>query len=72
MAYKPIEIDRNALTIMGVPFSSREVLEDVASAIGSNMFEGFEPSPKLIELLRDFIDGKIQRTAIPALIKELL
>jgi putative transcriptional regulator len=72
MAYSPIEIDRNALTIMGVSFSDRETLENAASAIGSNMFEGFVPTQSIVELFRDYIEGKISRTAIPALIKERL
>jgi hypothetical protein len=37
MAYKAIEIDRTALTIMGISFPDRESFENAASAIGSNM-----------------------------------
>lgn len=44
MSYTPITIDRNALTIMGVPFPSLEAWERAASAISSNMFEGYEPT----------------------------
>ena len=40
MSYTPISIDREALTIMGVPFPSLESWESAAAAIGSNMFEG--------------------------------
>jgi putative transcriptional regulator len=72
MAYTPIVIDRNALTIMGVSFPNRATLEDAASAIGSNMFEGFVPTQGIVELFRDYIEGKISRAAIPALIKEQL
>jgi putative transcriptional regulator len=72
MTYAPIEVDRNTLTIMGVPFSDREALESTASAIGSNMFEGFVPTPYLIEVLRDFVEGKITRTAFNSLVKERL
>jgi putative transcriptional regulator len=57
--YKPIEVDRERLTIMGVPFPDRKSLERAASAIGSNMFEGWEPTSVQIELYRDYAAGKI-------------
>lgn len=57
--FNTIEIDRNKLTIMGVKFSNLKTLESTANAIGSNMFEGFEPTPKGIEIIRDYVIGKI-------------
>lgn len=57
--YKPIDINRDKLTIMGVQFSDIQTLDSTANAIGSNMFEGFVPTPKGIELIRDYIIGKI-------------
>ncbi len=57
--YKTIDINRNKFTIMGVQFSDLETLETTANAIGSNMYEGFEPTAKGIELIRDYIIGKI-------------
>ncbi|MDR2892517.1 MAG: antitoxin VbhA family protein [Deltaproteobacteria bacterium] len=59
MPYTPITIDRDALTIMGVPFPDLEVLESTADAIGTNMFEGYQPTKKGIEIIRDYILGKI-------------
>jgi len=59
MAYKPIEIDRQNLTIMGIKFSDLDTLNSAANAIGSNMFEGFEPTPGSIEIIRDYISKKI-------------
>jgi len=59
MAYKPIEIDRQNLTIMGVRFPDLDALNSAANAIGSNMFEGFEPTPRIIEIYRDYRSGKI-------------
>ena len=44
---------------MGVQFSDIQTLDSTANAIGSNMFEGFVPTPKGIELIRDYIIGKI-------------
>jgi putative transcriptional regulator len=44
--YKPIEIDRQKLTIMGVKFPDLKTLERTANALGSNMYEGFEPTPR--------------------------
>ncbi len=60
--FKTIDINRKELTIMGVPFSDLNTLESTASAIGSNVFEGFEPTPKGIALIRDYVVGKITLT----------
>ncbi len=57
--FNTIEIDRNNLTIMGVKFSNLKTLESTANAIGSNMFEGFKPTPKSVEIIRDYMIGKI-------------
>lgn len=57
--YKTIAIDRKKLTLMGVQFQVLKTLESTANAIGSNMFEGFEPTPKGIALIRDYVIGKI-------------
>ncbi len=57
--FNKIEIDRNNLTIMGVQFSDLKTLESTANALGSNMFEGFEPTPGGIALIRDYVNGKI-------------
>ena len=57
--YREIEIDRENLTLMGVKFPTLSALESTANAIGSNMFEGFEPTPKSIEIIRDYILGNI-------------
>ena len=58
--YKPIHIDRENLTIMGISFPDLETLDSTANAIGSNMFEGFEPTSKMIELFLDYETGKIK------------
>jgi putative transcriptional regulator len=57
--YKPIEIDRTNLTIMGVRFPDLDTLDRAADAIGSNMFEGFEPTPEKISIICDYISDKI-------------
>ncbi|MDR0953819.1 MAG: antitoxin VbhA family protein [Rikenellaceae bacterium] len=57
--YRPIEIDREKLTIMGVQFPDRKTLESTASALGSNMFEGFEPTESRVALIRDYVLNKI-------------
>ena len=59
MTYKPIEIDRKNLTLMGVCFPDLETLDNTANAIGSNMFEGFEPTKKSVEIIRDYVMGKV-------------
>ncbi len=57
--FNTIEVDRINLTIMGIKFSDLKTLESTANAIGSNMFEGFKPTPKGVEIIRDYMIGKI-------------
>jgi putative transcriptional regulator len=57
--YKTITIDRKQLTLMGVPFPDLDTLNSVANAIGSNMYEGFEPTAGSIALIRDYVTDKI-------------
>ena len=52
--YKTIDIDRNNLTLMGVKFADLKTLESTANAIGTNMFEGFEPTKELTQLYVDW------------------
>jgi len=59
MAYKPLKIDREKLTIHGVTFPDIKTLESAASAIGSQMFEGYEPTVNGITLIRDYMLGKL-------------
>ena len=54
MPYAPIVVNRDSLTIMDVPFPNLEILESTADAIGSNMFEGFQPTRKGVEIIRDY------------------
>jgi len=70
MAYTPIEIDRNKLTIMGIQFPNLDALNRAANAIGSNMFEGFEPTPKSIEIIRDYLSSKITLEKLVQLTRE--
>jgi len=44
---------------MGVSFPDLATLDRTANAIGSNMFEGFEPSVSRIALIRDYVMNKI-------------
>jgi hypothetical protein len=60
--YKTIDIDRKNLTIMGVKFPDLKTLENTANAIGTNMFEGFEPTKELIQLYVDWKTGIISET----------
>jgi putative transcriptional regulator len=68
--FNPIEIDRSNLTIMGVKFPDLKSLESTANALGSNMFEGYEPTPKGIEIIRDYVTGKITLPELVAFAKE--
>ncbi len=60
--YKTIVIDRTNLTLMGVQFPDLKTLESTANAIGTNMFEGFEPTKELIQLYVDWKTGIISET----------
>lgn len=51
--YTPLDINRENLTIMGIEFPDLKSLESTANAIGSNMFEGFEPTSELVQLYID-------------------
>ena len=70
MPYKPIEIDRQNLTIMGVNFSSVNNFDAVVNALGTVMFEGFDPTPKSIEIIRDYLSEKITLGQLVQLTKE--
>ena len=70
MSYKPIEIDRKNHTIMGVDFSSVDNFEDAANAIGTVMFEGFDPTPKGLEIIRDYLIDKISLGQLILLAKQ--
>ncbi len=68
--FNTIDIDRNNLTIMGVRFSNLKTLESTANAIGSNMFEGFKPTPKSVEIIRDYVIGKITLSELIKIAKD--
>ncbi|MCL2767727.1 MAG: antitoxin VbhA family protein [Synergistaceae bacterium] len=70
MSYIPITINRQALTIMGVPFPNLEILESTAEAIGSNMYEGFQPTKKSIEIIRDYCLGKMTFSQLATIARE--
>lgn len=62
--YKTLDIDRRNLTIMGVKFADLKSLESTANAIGTNMFEGFEPTKELIQLYVDWKSGLINEALL--------
>jgi putative transcriptional regulator len=70
MAFKPILINRENLTFCGVSFPDLETLNKTANAIGSNMFEGFEPTRKGVEIIRDYVTDKITLATLIRMVKE--
>jgi hypothetical protein len=70
MPYKPITVDREKLTIMGVNFSSVDNFDAVVNAMGTVMFEGFDPTPKSVEIIRDYLSEKISIAQLVRLAKE--
>lgn len=55
---------------MGVKYSDLKTLESTANAIGSNMFEGFQPTPKGIEIIRDYMIGEISMIELVTFARE--
>ena len=70
MPYAPIAVNRQALTIMGVTFPDLKTLEATAEAIGSNMFEGFTPTQRGIEIIRDYCVGTVTFSQLVAFSKD--
>ena len=70
MPYSPIEIDRKNLSIMGVNFRSVNNFEAAVNALGTVMFEGFDPTPKSIEIIRDYLSDKITLGQLVELTKD--
>jgi hypothetical protein len=70
MPYTSIEIDRKNLTIMGVNFNSVNNFEAAVNALGTVMFEGFDPTPRSIEIIRDYLSDKITLKQLVQLAKE--
>ncbi|MFM7747381.1 MAG: antitoxin VbhA family protein [Bacteroidota bacterium] len=68
--FNTIEIYRTNLTIMGVPFGDLLTLERTANALGSNMFEGFKPTPNGVTIIRDYITGIITLPGLVAFEKQ--
>ncbi len=64
--YKTIALDRKNLTLMGVKFPDLKSLENTANAIGTNMFEGFEPTKELVQLYVDWKTGIVSETELLA------
>ena len=58
------------MTIIGIKFSDLNTLENTANALGSNMFEGFKPTPKGIEIIRDYVTGKISLSELVIFAKQ--
>ena len=46
------------------------LIEKQAPDLGSIMFEGFNPTPKGIEIIRDYVTGKISLTELMAFAKQ--
>lgn len=67
--FNTLNINKQALTIMDVKFTDLRTLEHTANALGSNMFEGFEPTTKGVEMIRDYIQGDISFAEMVALAK---
>ena len=72
MSYESIMIDRKNLTLMGVAFPDEKTLDSVANAMGSNMFEGFEPTPQIIQFYLDWKIGKVMDDEFISRLKDVV
>jgi len=72
MAFSPVSINRENLTFCGITFPDLETLNKTANAIGSNMFEGFEPTSKSVEIIRDYVMDKITIPELIHIVREKL
>ena len=70
--YTPLDINRENLTIMGIEFPNLKALESAANAIGSNMFEGFEPTSELVQLYIDLKNKLISDSDLILKLQSLL
>jgi len=70
MVFNLVFIDRENLTFCHVTFPDLDTLSKTANAIGSNMFEGFEPTQKGVEIIRDYIMDKITLSDLIHMVKE--
>lgn len=68
MTLNNIDFDRQNLTIYGVKFQDLNTLNSVASAIASQVYEGFKPNKALVEVYRDYRLGKINQKDLVKLI----
>ena len=55
---------------MGIKFSDLNTLENTANALCINMFEGFKPIPKGIEIIRDYVIVKISLSELVIFAKQ--
>jgi len=55
---------------MGVNFSSVNNFEATVNALGTVMFEGFDPTQKSIEIIRDYLSDKITLGQLVQLTKD--
>jgi hypothetical protein len=55
---------------MGVNFNSVNNFEAAVNALGTVMFEGFDPTPRSIEIIRDYLSEKITLGQLVELTKE--
>ena len=56
-----MQFNRKELTIYGVKFPDLNTLDSVATALASQVYEGFCPTTKLVEIYRDYRLGKINQ-----------
>lgn len=53
-----LDVNKEKLTIMGVPFDNFEDLDTVWYAVGSSMIEDYEPTVEDIQELKEYVIAK--------------
>jgi len=70
MVFAYYEHKSNGRFCVSRQFSDMKTLEGTANALGSIMFEGFNPMLKGIEIIRDYVIGKISLPELMAFAKQ--
>lgn len=69
MVFRPLKINRKKVTIEGIRFPDIESLDIAHEALFSLQIEGFEPTPRKVEIFRDLYVGSIDTSALLKIIQ---
>jgi hypothetical protein len=56
-----LNVNKEAMTIMGVKFQNRKIFDAVWYAVGSSMIEDYAPTVDDIERMKSFAENKLRQ-----------